>query len=203
MKHDSSRALFDYWNELRGARVAPRRTAVEPAAISSILRDTFILQATDPGYPFRLAGTRLCAMFGRELKRSRFTNLWHPDGADRLDLILLTVAEEGRPFLIGATAQAERGRQVAVEVLLLPLVQSGPNYDRIMGVAAPVEVPYWLGVEPVTTLRPVSDRLLATEDSSFSERQAPQPSFVQSPPSIAEAAARRDRFIVLDGGKSG
>ena len=74
MKHPSNRELFDYWNERRGNRLAPERADIEPSAIRQVLGDTFVL-ATDDGigyYPFRLAGTRLCALFGRELKGESF-----------------------------------------------------------------------------------------------------------------------------------
>jgi len=60
MKHPSNRDLFAYWNERRGARPAPERADIEPAAIRHVLGDTFVLEidrATQ--HPFRLAGTRL------------------------------------------------------------------------------------------------------------------------------------------------
>ena len=69
MKHEKSTSLFQYWNRLRGNRPAPRRTEIEPADIKANLADTFILEQDTRGRPmFRLAGTRLCATFGRELK---------------------------------------------------------------------------------------------------------------------------------------
>ena len=61
-------ALFQYWNRLRDGRPAPRRTEVEPADIKTLLADTFILEKDTRGEAvFRLAGTRLCAIYGREL----------------------------------------------------------------------------------------------------------------------------------------
>ena len=69
MKHPASRRLFSYWEELRGKRPAPERAEIEPGAIRQILSEAFIV-ALDPaaGYSFRLAGTRVCALFCRELK---------------------------------------------------------------------------------------------------------------------------------------
>ena len=77
MKHPSTRELFDYWNNRRGSRPAPERSEIEPGAIRRVLADTFIL-GIDPGsgHPFRIAGTRVCAIFGRELKGMAFTDLW-------------------------------------------------------------------------------------------------------------------------------
>ena len=77
MKQDGSIALFQYWNRLRHGRPAPKRTEVEPADIKTLLADTFILERdTRSEAVFRLAGTRLCAVFGRELKGFSFPSLW-------------------------------------------------------------------------------------------------------------------------------
>lgn len=202
MKHESSRVLYRYWDELRGARVAPNRTAIEPAAISDVLRDTFILQSDLAGFPFRLAGTRLCAMFGHELKASAFMSLWHRDDLDQLHIILDAVSEEGRAAIVGVRGEASEDRDVPLEMLLLPLVQSGPRFDRILGVAAPIEVPYWLGVDPLTVQRIVSARLLSSGELGPREEQLLQPSPANPLAAAGEPLARRERFVVLEGGKS-
>ena len=77
MKLDGSIALFQYWNRLRAGRPAPKRTEIEPADIKTLLADTFILERDTRGEAvFRLAGTRLCASYGRELKGFAFASLW-------------------------------------------------------------------------------------------------------------------------------
>ena len=77
MKHAASQELYAYWEERRGQRPAPERAEIEPGAIRQVLSDAFILALDDrAGHPFRLAGTRVCALFGRELKGERFIGLW-------------------------------------------------------------------------------------------------------------------------------
>ena len=77
MKQDGSVALFHYWNRLRDGRPAPKRTEIEPADIKGLLSDTFILERDTRGEAvFRLAGTRLCAIYGRELKGFSFPSMW-------------------------------------------------------------------------------------------------------------------------------
>jgi len=57
MKHPSNRELFEYWNMLRGERLAPERADIEPSAIRTILGDTFVLERDGWKDPvFRLAG---------------------------------------------------------------------------------------------------------------------------------------------------
>jgi hypothetical protein len=80
MKHPSIRRLFDYWNERRGARLLPRREDIEPEAIRCVLADTFILSfAPTVGHPIRVAGTRVCALFGREIKGEAFLDVFSTD----------------------------------------------------------------------------------------------------------------------------
>ncbi len=69
--------IFAYWDQLRGERAAPERGEIEPGEIRHVLADTFILEiGADRRAEFRLAGTRLCALFGRELKARPFVDLW-------------------------------------------------------------------------------------------------------------------------------
>src|SRR5258708_8168623 len=75
MKQASSRELFGYWTQRRGTRAAPERGEIEPSAIRRALGDVFILEfARQGGHPFRLAGTRVCALFWRELTNEQFPN---------------------------------------------------------------------------------------------------------------------------------
>src|SRR5438132_7811566 len=95
MKHESICQLFEYWNERRGAREAPERSDIEPGAIRRALADTFILSFDGcAGYPFRIAGTRICAAFGRELKNVAFVDLWRMQDRPLIAQILSSVAQE-------------------------------------------------------------------------------------------------------------
>ena len=62
MKHPSSREFFAYWDAKRGDARAPDRSEIEPGAVRELLGDIFVLSYdNDAGYPFRVAGTRVCA----------------------------------------------------------------------------------------------------------------------------------------------
>src|SRR5436190_23143037 len=76
MKHATTREVFAYWDNCRGGRLAPDRSDIEPGAIRNVLSDTFILTSDHKaGHPFRLAGTRLCAVMGCDLKGEPFADL--------------------------------------------------------------------------------------------------------------------------------
>ena len=76
MKNASTRLVFEYWDGLRGERAAPERGEIEPGALRHALADTFVLENEPIGPVFRLAGTRLCALFGREQRGRAFAALW-------------------------------------------------------------------------------------------------------------------------------
>ena len=69
MRSKTTIEIYAYWDELRGHRDVPTRSQIEPAHIRNILADLFILEKTPHGdIRFRLAGTRVCALFARELR---------------------------------------------------------------------------------------------------------------------------------------
>ena len=134
MKHAASRALYDYWQEKRGARPAPERTDIEPGAIRAVLADAFIL-ALDrgAGHPIRLAGTRMCALFGREIIGESFLDLWDLTNRPTMEGLLSILSDE----------------PVELELLLLPLSIRRPIFARAIGVLAPLKIPPWFGASPI------------------------------------------------------
>ena len=63
MKNTATRDLYGYWDQLRGQRPAPERVDIDPGAIRRVLGDTFIVEIDkNRSFPFRLAGTRNCAV---------------------------------------------------------------------------------------------------------------------------------------------
>ena len=102
MKHATSRELYDYWDRLRRGQPAPHRGDIEPSDIRRILADTFILEVGDrETYMIRLAGTRICALYGREIKATNFLDLWAAD--DRQAIATLAAAVSTDCWAIAAS----------------------------------------------------------------------------------------------------
>jgi hypothetical protein len=105
MKHASSLELFAHWQDRRGARMAPERAEIDPGAIRKALGDAFLLGQDGEADPaFRLAGTRVCALFTRELKGEAFIALWQPDDHAAIRDLLAIVADEMVGVVAGASA---------------------------------------------------------------------------------------------------
>jgi hypothetical protein len=153
MKHAASRELFAYWEERRGKRSAPERTDIEPGAIRQVLSDAFILALDGgAGHPFRLAGTRVCALFGRELKGEAFIGLWAAASQPIVSNLLAILNDERVGTVAGVTAQSGDGEPIDLELLLLPLSASRPSLARTIGILAPLKAPQWLGSSPIGAL---------------------------------------------------
>jgi hypothetical protein len=153
MKHAASRELYAYWDERRGKRPAPERAEIEPGAIRQALSDAFILALDSrAGHPFRLAGTRVCALFGRELKGEPFIGLWAAASQPVLSDLLAILDEERVGTVAGVTARAADGEPIELELLLLPLNATRPSLARTIGIMAPLKIPPWLGSSPIGAL---------------------------------------------------
>src|SRR6202023_2686010 len=110
MKHPSSREFFAYWDEKRAGERAPDRSEIEPGAVRELLGDIFVLSYDAPaGFPFRVAGTRICALLGRDLKDRSFSELFIQDGRREIEDIITVVTEEMLAAVAGITATSADG----------------------------------------------------------------------------------------------
>ena len=140
MKHPSSRAFFAYWDAKRGDARAPDRSEIEPGAVRELLGDIFVLAYdNEAGYPFRVAGTRLCALLGQDLKDLSFSGLFAPESRREIDDVISYVAEEMLAAVAGLTATSQDGRIAHLELLLLPFNNRAHAPMSMTGLLAPFE----------------------------------------------------------------
>jgi hypothetical protein len=140
MKHPSNREFFAYWDEKRGGARAPDRSEIEPGAVRELLGDIFVLSYdAAAGYPFRVAGTRVCALLGCDLKDQSFSALFAPDGGREIEEIIAVVAEETLAAVAGITATSQHGALVHLELLLLPFNTRAHTPISLTGLLAPFE----------------------------------------------------------------
>jgi hypothetical protein len=165
MKHDSTRQLFDYWNRRRGRRLVAARSDIDPTDIRDVLPDAFMLSAdfTDE-IRFRLAGTRVCALFARELKGEAFKSVWSDASRNQIDA-LTSVIDENEALVAGVLGRTEDGAEVELELLLLPLARHERTPTRALGIIAPLTHPCWLRERPLTELDVRTLRNIAVEQS--------------------------------------
>jgi len=191
MKHPSIRDLLEYWNERRGRRAAPERDDIEPEAIRGLLADTFIL-SIDPlhGHPFRLAGTRVCALLGREIKGQAFLDLFSPATRSEIRQLFAIIADETVGVAGGARELIAEAREAAwLEFALLPLRHYGRTDTRVLGALAANEPPNWLGTRALRHLELGTYRFVG---------HTTVPACVHAQRSLP-AAKVQNRFVVYEG----
>jgi hypothetical protein len=140
MKHPSSREFYAYWDKMRGTASAPDRSDVEPSAVRELLGDIFVLSYdAEAGHPFRVAGTRVCALLGRDVKDQSFSALFTPEARREIEEMIAVVAEETLPAIAGVTATSASGETAHMELLLLPFSTRAHAPVSLTGVLAPFE----------------------------------------------------------------
>ena len=140
MKHPSSREFFAYWDRKRADARAPDRSEIEPGAVRELLGDIFVLSYdATAGYPFRVAGTRVCALFGHDVKDKSFSALFAEESRSEIEEIVAAVAEEMLPAIAGLTATSQDGALAHLELLLLPFNTRAHTPISLTGLLAPFE----------------------------------------------------------------
>lgn len=157
MKHPSACEFFAYWDGKRGTAQAPDRSDIEPNAVRELLGDIFVLSYDpDAGHPFRVAGTRVCALFGRDLKDKSFPALFSHQSRREIEDIVTAVAEETLPSVAGLSATTANGVRAHLELLLLPFNARAHTPISMTGLLAPFET----NLEPLGELELTSHRYL-------------------------------------------
>lgn len=140
MKHSSTRAFYAYWNERRGHLPAPDRNDFAPDGVRDLLGDIFVLgYERAEGFPFRVAGTRLCALLGGDAKGKSFAPLFTASSRQEIEDIVSVVADETEPVVAGISARRADGRLTHLELLLLPFAARLHTPLSLTGLLAPLE----------------------------------------------------------------
>ncbi|MEO1199127.1 MAG: PAS domain-containing protein [Pseudomonadota bacterium] len=150
LRQDASRRLYAYWNRLRGTRLAPERGDIEPGDLAQLLGDTFVLEVESPSrLTYRLAGTRLSIAMGRELRGENWLDGWRDKEREALETLITCVVHDVVGASIDIDHENHNGRCVRYEWALFPLALRNGPIGRIVGIATPIDRPYWLGAHPL------------------------------------------------------
>jgi hypothetical protein len=194
MQQPTSRQLYAYWDRVRNGRVAPRRFEIEPAKIAALLPETFIAECAGLlGYRFRLAGTKICEQFGRELRGADLPGLWEAHDREAVLSLLRNVFTDAAVGHFVFRAYTRTNRQASFELVLMPLIHSGESVNRVLGAITAIEPPFWLGAEPLSRQEIVEMHLHWPDG-------APPPA-ARSGAEVVRLARRR--FRVFEGGLTG
>jgi len=191
----TTRLLFAHWDLLRGERAAPTRADIDPARLRGFLADVFMLDA----HPWqdgriRLAGTRICALFGHELKGRHLPELWEEDEQAEMSRLVGAVTGTMHGLVASVTGHTPQGRELDAELLLLPVRPNASGECGAIGSFTAAALPSWLGVDHIASVTTRTLRMIERTPSDtppFGRLVAPSPS----------GGTKRDHLIVLPGGR--
>lgn len=192
MKLPATQALYAYWNKQRRGRCAPNRHELDPAEIRGLLPHTFMLAADDQAgaFPIRLSGTRVDALFGRDLKGRPFAELWTEPAAVELRDLLAGVLDGAQPALAGVRGAPAGYPPSSFELLVLPLRHNGRTHARLLCGLLPAAMPVWLGLRSAERLHVSSWRFVDGNADPAPER-------------TRTGGLRRGHLVVHQGGLDG
>src|SRR5262245_15382588 len=197
--HPGSRALFRHWETIRGERSVPSRSDLDLRRITDIVPWLFILERNPvrQAYRWRLAGTGIGLLWGRELTGGEFLDEWRAHERPGFGAILDRVVAELQPCIARAHALSIEGDWVKLELLGVPIRTTASNQVQILGTVLPLENPKWLGHVPLDSLSLQNTKLIWTEPIPG----APPGLLPSSPPSPSPSEAGAAAFTVIQGGK--
>jgi hypothetical protein len=192
-----SRALFRYWETIRGERSVPSRSDLDLRKITDIVPWLCILERNPVrrAYRWRLAGTGIGLLFGRDPTGGEFLDEWRDHERPELGTILDRVVADLQPFVARAHAMSIDGDWVKLEMLGVPIRSSASNQVQILGAILPLENPKWLGHVPLDFLSLQIAKLIWTEPIPG----APAGLLPSSRPAPSEPGSTA--FTVIQGGK--
>lgn len=226
MRNRSIQAVYRYWNALRGSRVAPQRSQLDPRALAPSLGDIFLIDASTSDFRFRLAGSRLSEAFGTSLTDASFFSLWLEASQDTARYALDLSNVHGAPVLLGvnrhsdeeettqfdlasplsprlANASRYGGRperrtvaKVHAEMILLPLLHNGKPGMRVLGAFALLEE------EVRSPKSPAKLEAVAARSLAVSARPR-QPVGLISADVARTVISRRGHLVLMKGMKDG
>jgi hypothetical protein len=128
------RELFDYWLQSAGQRPMPARSDLDPLKVPRLLPNLGLIDVRDglERALFRLAGTRLHDIYGREITGKRIDEVFSGNCAAYWSRIHTRVVEKGLPAQGVVRGPAEGRDHVVLLWLRLPLSEDGGRVDRIL-----------------------------------------------------------------------
>lgn len=127
--------ILGYWEALRGERMLPKRSELDPRGIENALENAFVLERIAPGIArLRIAGSHLSDLMGMEVRGMPISSFFAPTAREALNTVMEEAFED--PAVVEMAMVAERGLgkpALEARMLLLPMTSDSGDVSRILG----------------------------------------------------------------------
>jgi len=129
------RPLCEFWEEVRGDRLLPDASDIDPAQIAYILKDIAILDVIDEmTIRYRLAGTEITEQTGTDPTGENLIELVAPDNQRLVAQVMHQIIAQPVGALAAYEDVYQSGKRAIVESLYLPLQKTNGLSGRIVSV---------------------------------------------------------------------
>ncbi len=198
--HPGSRRLFAHWETLRAERPLPKREELTFASVKDLMPDMVVLERDDArgGYRFRLAGSRVCELFGRNLTSGDALAGWDAFEASILSNHFELALKNFQPVLLRMRLLTDTGLTLAAELIAMPIQARESDRIQLIGGLFSFCDTSDLSHQYIRARELVSARAIWTEH----EGGALQGIIDRALADAKRRPARRPPLRVLEGGKS-
>jgi hypothetical protein len=162
--HPGSRALFRYWEAVRGEMSAPPRDWLDLQKIRTLVPNLFMIERRQGrGYVWRLAGTRVCELWGVELTGKPALTQGDRFERETVNRLLDGVIDTHQPIVLRFRLNSSSGLSIAAEFVGLPLRARHGEATYVFGVIMPFREVSWPRHDQVTTFELSAARTIWTE----------------------------------------
>ena len=133
--HPASRMLFRAWEAMRGTRSAPARQDVDLAQMRKLVPQLFIAEhcAASQAFRWRLAGTAICGLLGREVTGSDLLDGWDRFEKDVIRRFLSGVSGTHQPALLRLRFTTDRDQPIVAEMAAFPMMAADGASTQVLG----------------------------------------------------------------------
>ncbi len=124
-----------YWEALRGARLMPYRSEIDPRGIEQALEYSFIVERIAPGIArLRIAGSHLSDLMGMEVRGMPLTAFIAPGSRRQLSDTLEEVFETPATCTLNLHSEKAPGMPpLSARLILMPLKSDLGDVSRLLG----------------------------------------------------------------------
>lgn len=186
--HPLSRTLFRAWETMRGGRTAPSRRDLDLGQMRKLVPCLFIAEhcAASQDFRWRLAGTAICALLGREVTGTDVMAGWAEFERNVIRRFLSGVSGTHQPALLRLRFTTDRGQYIVAELAAFPLLAADGASTHVLGGLFTFPDPQLKHYDTITAQELLSARFAANEP-------------LAALPEEALTQARR-KFRVISGG---
>ena len=165
IQHPGTRALFSFWEKIRGEKAAPDRDDLDLRQISPLVPNLLILERDHlyQTFKWRLAGSEIGLLYRQKLTSTNALAGWGGFERNTLEQLFNTVVTSLQPCLVRFHLTTDTGQMIGAELLGLPILARNGMRFHIFGGIFPLRDISQLGYGGIAFMELSAARSIWTE----------------------------------------